>query len=191
MSGLVHEAPVSLSVEWYTPRWIFEALKVKFDLDPCHPYPAIDWVPCAQSFNIHDDGLGSPWPPGAFVWMNPPYGDPEHPCKKNCTKKRCIKRGHHNELYRPGMIDWMKKMAEHNNGIALVFARTDTEWFHKYVSNAATAVLFLEGRVKFVDCNHNEAGTPGCGSMLVAYGEKAALTLATSDVRGCYVRLKR
>ena len=37
MSGFVHEAAVGNSVEWYTPKSVFDALGVGFDLDVCSP----------------------------------------------------------------------------------------------------------------------------------------------------------
>lgn len=61
-------------------------------------------------------------------------------------------------------------MSEHRNGIALVFARTDNAWFHDFVCKA-DAILFLKGRVSFVDglCKAGKGGA-GAGSMLVAWG---------------------
>jgi hypothetical protein len=44
----------------------------------------------------------------------------------------------------------LEKMHYHRQGVALVFARTDCKWFHDYVAKA-DAILFLKGRVKFVD----------------------------------------
>ncbi len=38
----------------------------------------------------------------------------------------------------------MKKMADHNNGIALSFARTETAWFFESVWGRASAILFIE-----------------------------------------------
>ena len=35
MSGFVHEAAVGNSVEWYTPKSVFDALDTWFDLDVC------------------------------------------------------------------------------------------------------------------------------------------------------------
>jgi hypothetical protein len=32
-----HEPSIGQSDDWYTPREIFEALRLTFDLDPCQP----------------------------------------------------------------------------------------------------------------------------------------------------------
>ena len=101
MSGFVHETAVSNSVEWYTPKSVFDALGVGFDLDVCSPGLDKTWVPAECALTIADDGLTSPW--HGFVWCNPPYGK--------------------------GIDKWINRMAEHNNGIALLPARPDTAWF--------------------------------------------------------------
>ena len=51
-----------------------------------------------------------------------------------------------------------------------MFARTDCAWFHDSVAKA-DAILFLRGRVKFVDGLGVTGGSgAGSGSMLVAWG---------------------
>lgn len=172
MSGFTHEAPVAASVEWYTPAWIFEALlaaggeQLRFDLDPCHPGDRLPWVPADRVYTEADDGLVQPW--RGRVWLNPPYGRET--------------------------VRWLAKMHDHRNGIALVFARTDTDWFHRYVTEA-NGVLFLNQRIQFVDhtgkprptldkrTGKMKVGSPGVGSMLVAWGRecRAALIHAALD----------
>lgn len=62
-------------------------------------------------------------------------------------------------------------MNEHRNGVSLVFARTDTKWYHDYVAKA-DAILFLRGRIAFVDGLGATGGSgAGCGSMLIAWGD--------------------
>ena len=69
-------------------------------------------------------------------------------------------------------------MDVHRNGIALVFARTDCGWFHEYVAKA-DAILFLRGRIKFVDAQGKTGGHgAGAGSMLVAWGAENVAALA-------------
>lgn len=158
MSGLVHETSVPATCEWYTPAWIFEKLGLRFDVDPCHPVVALAWVPAAKTFNIHDDGLAQFWQ--GRVWLNPPYG------KHTPT--------------------WLNKMAEHfqageATGIALLFARTDTKWFQTIVGSA-TAVCFMRRRVRFVDAEGKEGGSPGAGSMLIAWGHAEAAALEAADL---------
>lgn len=161
-SGFTHESAAAETVEWYTPGWLFEQLGLEFDLDPCHPEgERLPWVPALFRYTKQDDGLASPW--FGRVWLNPPYG---------------------RETER-----WLARMHEHRNGIALVFARTDTNWFHRHVA-AADGVLFLNRRIQFVGRNGNprpgkdgKVSSPGCGSMLVAWGRECreALIYATQD----------
>lgn len=152
-SGLVHESTNNNSQEWYTPPEIFTGLDVTFDLDPCSPDPPPEWIPVDNYYSIKDNGLAQEWK--GRIWMNPPYGQE--------TPK------------------WMRKLADHGNGIALVFARTDTQWFHQQVMRA-DLICFIAGRIKFINEHYERRGTPGCGSMLVAYGEECASIVLDSDL---------
>lgn len=162
-TGFTHESTHNESKEWYTPKYIFDSLKLRFDLDPCSPgADLVPWIPADKHLTIFEDGLTAPWE--GLVFMNPPYGMD--------TPK------------------WFKRLKEHGNGIGLVFARTDTGWFHDYVP-FADAVLFIQGRVQFVSPDkameyHRGLYKPkgGCGSpsMLVAFGEKAYSSLVESDL---------
>jgi hypothetical protein len=86
----------------------------------------------------------------------------------------------------------MRRIAGHGDGIALVFARTETSWFFESVWSHAHALLFLRGRIAFIRpcglvANHN-AGGP---SVLVAYGKANATSLRRSRIRGVFVDLNR
>lgn len=154
--GFTHESTHNESKEWYTPPEVFEALGLNFDLDPCSPVGGVPWIPVTQRI-ISPNGLFQPW--FGRVWMNPPYGQ-ETP-------------------------NWMAKFIEHHNGIALVFARTDTKWFHDYVIQA-DALLFTQGRIRFIKPDGTRAGTPGAGSLFVACGEECVNALKNSNM-GFYV----
>ena len=80
--------------EWLTPPKIITDLG-PFDLDPCSPINR-PWPTAKMHFTIEDDGLRLPW--HGRVWMNPPYG--------------------------PHTGMWLSKLADHRNGVALIFART-------------------------------------------------------------------
>ena len=59
------------SDDCYTPRWVFDAMGLTFDLDVAAP-PGGPWhVPAARYYTAEDDGLTSPW--DGLVWCNPPY----------------------------------------------------------------------------------------------------------------------
>lgn len=161
--GFVHESTYNESKEWYTPRFIFQKLGIDFDLDPCSPgQDVVPWIPAQIHYTVSDDGLSKDWIGNVF--MNPPYGSD--------TPK------------------WMKRLTVHGNGIALVFARPDTRWFHNYVPKA-DAICFIKGRVAFVRAEdalfyaggqREPKGGCGAASMLVAYGKHNAQALFKSGL---------
>lgn len=143
--------------EWLTPPEIIHALG-EFDLDPCAPITR-PWPTAKQHFTKEDDGLSCEW--FGRVWLNPPYGTQTH--------------------------RWLKKLAEYGNGIALIFARTETRMFFDYVWPVASALLFIQGRLTFYSSN----GVPGAQnsgspSVLVAYNGSNATALAKSGIKGVY-----
>ena len=157
-----HQSAKAKSVEWLTPPHIIKALG-HFDLDPCSPVER-PWPTASKHYTIHDDGLSKPW--SGTVWCNPPYG-------KETGK-------------------WLKRCADHDNGIALVFARTETEMFFNYVWPSASALLFIKGRLHFHDANGVKA-KDNCGgpSVLIAYGTMSAIALKGSGIPGVTVDLDK
>ena len=161
--GFAHESTKNESFEWYTPPIIFESIGLQFDLDPCSPGAGLSHVPTDRHYTIDDDGLTSPW--AGTVFVNPPYG--------------------------PATGRWMRKLAEHGDGIALVFARTDVKWFHE-VGVKADVICFVSGRIRFFKGDTvNQGGTPGAGSMLLAYGEKASRALLASGLGACMTHVEQ
>lgn len=162
-AGFTHESTYNETKEWYTPKYIFDALGLTFDLDPCSPGAAtVPWVPARRHITPAENGLHAHWE--GSIWMNPPYGSD--------TPK------------------WMEHLAAVGNGIALVFSRTDVQWFHKYIPKA-DAICFIKGRVQFVRAseaweyslgNIKPKGGCGAGSMLVAYGSTMAGALLKSNL---------
>lgn len=144
---------------WLTPPWIIEALG-PFDLDPCTPVK-MPWKTAARRYTPEDDGLAKPWK--GRVWCNPPYG-------RACAA-------------------WLKKMAEHDNGICLIFARTETEMWHRWIWPYAEAILFLRGRIDFYMPDGSKRGNAGGPSCLVAYGEKNLHPLWDSGIPGTSILL--
>ena len=58
--------------DWYTPRWLFDAAGIVFDLDVAAPVnPAMRTCPARSYLTAVDDGLTVDWL--GTVWMNPPY----------------------------------------------------------------------------------------------------------------------
>lgn len=144
---------------WLTPRHIVEALGT-FDLDPAG---APDWTLAERTYLLEngENGLDLPWE--GRVWLNPPYGKEAWP--------------------------FLRKMAEHQHGTALVFARTETEIFFETVWDQATAILFLKGRLTFLNGSTKEAARANSGapSCLVAYGDRDAEALRNSGLPGAVI----
>jgi DNA N-6-adenine-methyltransferase Dam len=140
--------------EWYTPPHIFERLGLTFDLDPCAPNGGVPWVPATTHYSIEEDGLKRPW--HGRVWLNPPYGK------------------------QAGA--WVQRLANHGDGIALVFSRTDVRWWHVAVP-LATVVSFIEGRLTFIaGAGQSAPGNSGGPSALLAYGEVCARAVERSGL---------
>ena len=126
--------------EWLTPPYIVEALG-SFDLDPCSPINA-PWKLAPKVFTKEDDGLTQDWG-SSRVWLNPPYG------------KETFK--------------WLKRLADHGKGIALIFARTETIGFHKEVWDKADSIFFFKGRLRFYKVDGNRGDTANAPSCLISY----------------------
>lgn len=70
---LPSDAFKTTSDDCYTPRWVFDAMGLHFDLDVASP-PGGPWhVPCDRYYTAADDGLVQPW--DGLVWCNPPYSN--------------------------------------------------------------------------------------------------------------------
>jgi site-specific DNA-methyltransferase (adenine-specific) len=178
----------SQTTDWATPKDFMDRIWAEFkpDLDPCGQrelhYSA--WLIEKNGGRFMDgsteamDGLKQPWH-CRCAYVNPPYGEPEHPCRSKCKKKRCVSRGHHITEYISGQPDWIEKAVREvecgNAGmvVALLPARTDTRWWQQYVMTSvkrisldnlscalrgafvdratmtAEQVRFLPGRLKF------------------------------------------
>lgn len=152
--GFTHDRRTAASSdEWWTPPALFDALGLRFDLDAAAPPDGVPWIPAERHFSPREDGLAQDWH-GQRVWLNPPYSQ---------------------------AATWLDKLAIHGDGLALVFARTDTRWFHRFAAEAS-ALCFIRGRLRF----HRPDGTPGdtapSPSLLVAFGLPCAIALAESQL---------
>jgi hypothetical protein len=90
-----------------------------------------------------------------------------------------------------GGVDWQRLVESAGNGIALIFARTETADFHAQVWEKAAAILFLRGRIHFHYPDGTQAkANAGAPSVLVAYGDRMAMRLRTTGLAGHYVLLR-
>jgi len=113
--------------DWSTPQDLFDRLNAEFHftLDPC---ATDETAKCERYFTPEIDGLKQSWA-GETVFMNPPYGK--------------------------ALPIWMEKAHKevNENGatvVALVPARTDTNWWHNHVNGFH--VNFPKGRIRFGGC---------------------------------------
>jgi hypothetical protein len=160
-----HQSAAAISTTWLTPQPIIDALGgwQSFDLDPCAAPAPRPWFTAWQHNAEADaDGLALDW--FGRVWLNFPYDDPEA---------------------------WLRKMVEHDRGTVLMFARTETDVFHRYVWERATGLLFLRGRLFFHHADGARARhNGGAPSVLCAYGQDDLDRLAASDLDGALVPLR-
>lgn len=158
-----HWETAGASDEWYTPKYVFDALGCRFDLDVAHPNVGIvvyrdKWaldVPCDDW--IFEDSLNTPWT--GFVWMNPPFGG------------------------RNSLTPWLDKFIAHGNGIALVPDRTSAPWFQAAWPHMDLA-LFVAPKIKFLRPDGSTGKQPGTGTALLAIGEQGANALRRAQGAG-------
>lgn len=152
-----HQSASSGTVDWLSPPEWLRALGT-FDLDPCCP-PVMPWKTAAVMLTREQDGLWTPW--HGRVWCNPPYGP-------------------------PAVIDpWLERMALHNQGTLLIFARTETQAWFKYVWPRATGILFVEGRPHFhLPTGERAPGNAGGPIALCAYGDEDWNLLRAANLDG-------
>ena len=141
------------SDDWYTPAYIFAALRCRFDMDVAAPVEGPRYVPASQW--LHNDGITAPW--HGFVWMNPPFGH-------QSTKRA-----------------WLRRFFDHGNGIALVPDRTSAPWWQEFAP-MASAVLFVAGKIKFERPDGTSGESPGTGTCLFAAGPTARAALVGSGL---------
>lgn len=130
-SFYAHAGNSSGAHSWQTPAWLLQALRQTFgvfDLDPCAQTKRrrAASVSAKMLFTADDDGLSLPWHGKVFV--NPPYG---RSLKSWTSKAR--------SEFAVGNASLV---------VALVPARTDTNWWHRDILGDA-AIVFLKGRLRF------------------------------------------
>jgi DNA N-6-adenine-methyltransferase Dam len=112
--------------------------------------------------NWTSGGLERDWPRQYLIYLNPPFD-------------------------RYQVARWIAKLAEHNNGLALLHARCETDWFEPIWQHAA-AILFLADRIHFYrpDGTRQPANS-GAPPILAAFGDEAVLRLHRCGIAGALV----
>ena len=156
LTGFGFEKPnTGETTDWLTPPSLLQRLGT-FDLDPCG-CAGMPWRTAITTYFLPEhDGLAEPW--FGRVFCNPPYG--------------------------PNVGDWARRMAQHGNGIMLIFLRCETQAWQQDVFPNADAILFLSGRVHFY-LPTGERGKSGTApSALLAYGQNNVNALRSAGIAG-------
>jgi hypothetical protein len=141
------------SDEWYTPKYIFDAMDVRFDMDVAAPEDRTHCCVPADTFITSFEDLE--W--HGFVWCNPPFGG------RNAIQK------------------WIDRMVEHGNGIILTPDRTSTEWWH-YAAIKCHGMLFIKGKIKFIKPDGSLGLSPSTGTTLFAFGWQSLEALRRAEI---------
>ena len=141
---------------WLTPHWLVYALG-PFDLDPCAAPSPRPWPTASNHIELPDDGLQTAW--HGRVWLNPPYSD---------------------------ATPWLEKMALHRNGTALIFARVETDAWHRWIWPYAYRVFFPKGRIQFCLPDGTQKNGSGAPSAIVVYTESDARKVLESKIEGVF-----
>lgn len=144
------------SEDWYTPKYIFDALGWEFDLDVAAPVDRMHCHVPAKEF-ITERSLDTIW--SGFIWMNAPYGNQADKFK------------------------WNRKFIEHGNGIALTPDRTSAPWWQE-MAKKSEAVLFVPGKIKFIKPNWDLGESPANGTTLFSVGNYGLFALQNAERKG-------
>jgi len=175
MTGKMDVHHSSDNRNWETPDGFFKFIDglFHFDLDVC---ATPETAKVKRFISPEQDMFKTEWE-GKSCYMNPCYGDSEAPCKPNCSKKKCVKRGHHNDEYIPGICDFVLRAIDQANAVkgrtvvCLIPARVDTEWF-QHVFSEGELILFVRGRLTFKSGDSKDpAPFP---SAVVVFGKRPA-----------------
>lgn len=146
-----HVANNSGNNEWYTPPEYIEAARLVMggiDLDPASSDIANRTVKAEKYYTADDDGLVKEW--AGKVWMNPPYSAD---LIGRFTEKLA-------SSYSSGDV------AE---AIVLVNNATETGWF-KAMADVAAAVVFVKGRIKYLNSIGQPENAPLQGQAILYFG---------------------
>jgi hypothetical protein len=157
-----HWEALGKSNEWYTPKYIFDALGCRFDMDVAAS-PGGCHVP-ALYYERHD-GLKAEW--RGFVWMNPPFGG------------------------RNALAPWLAKFFRHGNGIALTPDRTSAPWFQQYAPLSSSLMFLPKVKFERPDQTVGRSPSVGTALMGIGSKADAALAIASQRRLGMLMKSPR
>lgn len=140
----------SKAEDWETPQWLFDFLNDRFAFTLDAAADEFN-TKCDNYFSEKNNALLQSWQ-GHNVFINPPFSREYGKRTKN---------------YLPKWVHKMWKEALYPNTlvVALLPARTGTQWWHPYVTSA-DEVIFVKGRLHF---SNSPTGAP-FNSAIVIWG---------------------
>lgn len=142
--------------EWYTPAPFIEAARKvleNIDLDPASSELANKTVQATRYFTKEMNGLELPW--SGTIWLNPPYAG---------------------DLIGLFAAKMRNEWRAHNISAAIVLVNnaTETGWFADFIA-CASAIVFPQSRIKFIDIEGNATGAPLQGQAFIYIGSSPDL----------------
>tara|TARA_Y100000401_G_C8300327_1_gene213675 strand:+ start:407 stop:946 length:540 start_codon:yes stop_codon:yes gene_type:complete len=140
---------------WRTPGWLIRFLNEVYDFDldaAASPDNAI----CEKYLSEEDDALSVEEWPGDRIWLNPPYG--------RAVGKFVAKAHQQAEMFGKTVV------------VVLVFARTDTAWWHDFAMRAQD-IYFIRGRLRFTKGEEKSGTAPAPSALLVFSGKTISSAL--------------
>lgn len=138
---------------WETPDALFAALDDEFGFDLDASAKAFN-AKVPNYISPEEDALSQDWSlRGSVVWLNPPYGR--------------------------GVRGWLRKAHEEAlkglTVVVLIFARTDTGWWHDYATKARE-IRLIRGRLHFKRAD-GHTGPSTAPSALLIFDDSGAETV--------------
>lgn len=183
---------------WLTPPELVKRLG-KFDIDPCaagadYLSTCCNAMPQGDTFPTHKSRCSKckqlavfklikfkrPWDLAKENWTMADGNSLSRPWSK--TKRMFI-----NMPYGRNVTKWFDKCVEHNNSIVLIYARTSTIWFKKYVWTHSSGLLFMDDRLSFYDTHGNLSSGKPAANILVSFGSQNMDYLVSSKIPGSFI----
>lgn len=146
--------------DYYTPRWVFDAAGIVFDMDVCAPIdPSRRTCPARRYLTPVEDGLSQPWE--GLVWMNPPFSN---------------------------LRAWVERFTAHHCGLTFFMPGRKENYWMGQMMRAADAITFISADFTRPDGTSRSIPSmmllAGCGEVAVeAVGRVAA---ADKYIGGAY-----
>jgi len=136
---------------WRTPLPLFRMFDEVFDFD-LDAAATDESALCERFLTEREDALSLDEWPGDRVWLNPPYG-------RQVGSFVCKAK---------------EQAREHGKTVAvLIFARTDTVWWHEHAMSA-DEIFLIRGRLRFSKGEEKAGSAPAPSAVLIFRGRSVA-----------------